>query len=112
MPDEQQPPFEAPWQARAFALTVHLHEQGHFSWGEWSAALAQERRRSAEQGIADAPEQYYRDWLRALERLLVELGAAGEAECSRFRAAWVAAYKATPHGQPVRLEAGLSGAGH
>jgi nitrile hydratase accessory protein len=34
--------FAEPWQARAFALAVKLSEQGHFTWKEWAAALANE----------------------------------------------------------------------
>ena len=43
------PVFAEPWQAQAFALAVKLSEQGHFTWKEWAAALAEElkaRRRS------------------------------------------------------------------
>jgi len=34
------PVFAEPWQAQAFALAVKLSEQGHFTWTEWAAALA------------------------------------------------------------------------
>jgi hypothetical protein len=30
------PVFAEPWQAEAFALTVKLSEQGHFSWQGWA----------------------------------------------------------------------------
>ena len=42
--DEEGPVFSAPWQAQAFALAVKLSEQGHFTWKEWAAALADELR--------------------------------------------------------------------
>ncbi len=35
------PVFDQPWQAQIFALVVRLHEQGLFSWSEWSATLGQ-----------------------------------------------------------------------
>ena len=35
------PVFAEPWEAQAFALAVRLSEQGHFTWKEWAAALAQ-----------------------------------------------------------------------
>ena len=38
--DGDEPVFAAPWQAQAFALAVKLSEQGHFSWKEWAATLA------------------------------------------------------------------------
>ena len=28
----EEPIFEEPWMARAFALTVELHQQGVFTW--------------------------------------------------------------------------------
>jgi hypothetical protein len=40
--DEGEPVFAEPWQAQAFALAVKLSEQGHFTWKEWAAALANE----------------------------------------------------------------------
>jgi hypothetical protein len=42
--DEGGPVFAEPWQAQAFALAVKLSEQGHFTWKEWAAALAEELR--------------------------------------------------------------------
>lgn len=109
---DHQPPFEAPWQAQAFALAVHLNQRGLFTWGEWADALGAERRRSAETGVADEPQQYYLDWLHALERLLTERGEAAADELRTFREAWVAAYEATPHGHPVRLEKGFEALSH
>ena len=32
--------FAEPWEARAFAITVSLHERGLYSWAEWADALA------------------------------------------------------------------------
>ena len=32
-------PFHEPWHAQIFALTVHLNEQGHFDWKDWSKVL-------------------------------------------------------------------------
>ena len=106
--DQNAPTFEAPWQAQAFALTVHLQERGLFTWTEWSEALGAERRRSAEAHIADDTEQYYHDWLRALEGLLTSCGRVTEDELALFRQAWIAAYDSTPHGQPVHLDKGFA----
>jgi nitrile hydratase accessory protein len=64
---EGAPVFTAPWQAKAFALTVHLHDRGAFGWGEWAAALGREVKDQA-----PGAEGYYAAWLRALERLLAE----------------------------------------
>ena len=37
-----QPVFNEPWEARAFAITLTLQQRGLFTWPEWSAALARE----------------------------------------------------------------------
>lgn len=92
-------PFDAPWQAQAFAMTVALHEQGVFTWPEWTAALSE-----ALSGGGSEDAGYYTCWLAALERLLDQkLGTTG-AERDTLAGAWRRAAAATPHGQPIRLE--------
>ncbi len=91
-----QSPFEEPWQAQAFALTLELHQRGAFSWSEWAAALAD--------AIAAAPDApYYESWLAALEGLARAKNLTDGAELSRRKYAWEAAYLTTPHGKPVEL---------
>ena len=46
--DAEGPVFAEPWQAQAFALAVKLSEQGHFTWKEWAAALADELKAAAD----------------------------------------------------------------
>jgi nitrile hydratase accessory protein len=68
LPQTPPPPeaaFAAPWQARAFALTLAAHEAGLFTWPEWSAALGR-----ALEGAAPDGSDYYLRWLVALEGLL------------------------------------------
>ena len=65
-PDGIEPVFAAPWEARAFALTVKLHERGVFSWSQWSEYLAKSIDSAAENGGSS----YYESWLQALETLL------------------------------------------
>ena len=33
-------PFDEPWHAVAFAITVHLHDRGLFTWPDWADALS------------------------------------------------------------------------
>ncbi len=106
--DRAGPVFLEPWHAQAFAMTVALHERGHFTWAEWAEALGLELARSA---ADDEPENaYYEAWLAALEALLAGKGLVGEAERRARRDAWEAAAHATPHGHPIKLEAGLRSA--
>lgn len=100
----EKPPFTAPWQAQAFALAVHLNESGLFAWSEWGEVFGAQRRRSAEAGIADLPDQYYQDWVAALEQLLIRKGNASSEALQTLKQAWTEAYERTPHGDPVRLD--------
>ena len=101
--DEGGPVFAEPWQAQAFALAVKLSEQGYFTWKEWATALADELEAAARRGEPDDGSRYYEHWLAALERLVAAKGLADPGALSRRKDAWAAAYRNTPHGQPVEL---------
>ena len=107
--DGREPHFFAPWQARAFALTTALHAAGRFTWTEWAAAL------SARIGAADLPgsatseahaDQYFRDWLAALQDLLEAKGLAEADLVAEMTATWQRAARNTPHGTPIFYAAG------
>lgn len=97
------PPFAAPWHAELFALTVALNEAGHFGWPDWTGRFAATLARRGAGRPLDGGDDYFLAWLETLEAMLAEAGVAGAAEVEAARAAWEAAYLATPHGQPVRL---------
>ena len=99
-------PFAEPWHAAAFAMTVHLHEQGQFTWPDWAAALGRALASDTKAGRLDGSDDYYRAWLTALQDLLAANGVAAAPEIETVMKAWEAAYLATPHGEPVTLEAG------
>src|SRR3982751_466619 len=101
--DEGGPAFAEPWQAQAFALTVRLSEQGHFTWHEWAATLADELRAAADAGEPDDGSRYYEHWLAALERLVTTKGLADPAALVSTKEAWTEAYLRTPHGRAVEL---------
>jgi len=101
--DQGGPVFAEPWQAQAFALAVTLSEQGHFTWKEWAAALAKELQAAARRGEPDDGSRYYEHWLAALEALVAAKGLADPTALSTRKEAWAAAYRNTPHGQPVEL---------
>ncbi len=100
---DEGPLFDAPWQAGALALADALVAKGLFSATTWSQALGAALRRAEAEGAPDGKETYYAAVLAALERLLGEAGAVSAASLTRRRDAWEAAYRATPHGQPVEL---------
>jgi nitrile hydratase accessory protein len=106
--DQGGPVFAEPWQAQAFALAMRLSEQGHFTWTEWAAALAEELKAAADRGEPDDGTRYYEHWLAALERLAVEKGLTDRKAMDERKEAWAEAYLHTPHGKPVELNAGRS----
>ncbi len=103
--NEDGPVFAEPWQAQAFAMAVKLSEQGHFTWKEWAAALADELQAAADRGQPDDGSRYYEYWLAALERLVKAKGLATADALDERKEAWANAYRHTPHGKPVELSA-------
>jgi nitrile hydratase accessory protein len=101
--DEGGPTFAEPWQAQAFGLAVRLSAEGHFTWTEWAAALADELRAAAERGEPDDGSRYYERWLGALERLVTSKGLTDGSALATRKEAWADAYRHTPHGKPVLL---------
>ena len=101
--DGRGPVFKEPWEAKAFAMVLRLHEHGLFTWTEWADALSHEIRAAQSAGDADLGDTYYQHWLRALETMVARKGAASGDELIRYRRAWAEAAERTPHGQAVEL---------
>lgn len=102
--DEQGPVFKEPWEAKAFAMVLRLHERGLFTWPEWAGALSQEIRAAQASGAADLGDSYYQHWLRALESMVARKGATSRDELARYQHAWAEAAERTPHGSPIELQ--------
>ena len=94
------PVFPEPWAAEAFAMTVHLHERGVFTWPEWAAALSGQVHQP---GRADDGSDYFDCWVAALCDLLAEKQVADEATILGLQQSWQRAAEATPHGMPIEL---------
>ncbi len=91
-------PFDEPWQAQLFALTVALNEAGHFTWKDWSSVFGPE--------VQDADAgTYWHIWSAALVILLDKRGLAAAADIEALTEAWQEAAAATPHGTPSALPA-------
>jgi nitrile hydratase accessory protein len=97
--------FAEPWEAHAFALAVKLSEAGLFTWSEWSAALAEELAAASRRGEPDDGSRYYHHWLVTLERLVAAKNIVAATSLCARKEAWTEAYRRTPHGSPVTLEA-------
>lgn len=68
--------FHDEWERRAFAMAVHLCEQGHYPWETFRDRLIAEIQGSGES--ADTPDPgapgYYEHWLASLEKVLLDCG--------------------------------------
>lgn len=102
--DDDGPVFREPWEARAFAVALALHQRGVFTWPEWAAALADQIKRAQAAGDADSGDTYYRHWLATLETLVSTKGVAPTEMLHQYRDAWDHAADRTPHGSPIELK--------
>ena len=101
--DDRGPLFREPWEAQAFAMVRALRDRGVFSAQEWAQALGEEITRAQRSGDPDRGDTYYRHWLAALERLVVQKGIAGPDTLTSYVRAWDRAADRTPHGSPIEL---------
>lgn len=107
--DDEGPVFAEPWQAQAFAMTLELHEAGHFTWPEWAEYLGREIAAAGRRGDPDLGDTYYLHWLAALEKIVADKGMTSSNELAARKQAWDEAARATPHGQPIVLGDDASG---
>ena len=73
--DTGDPVFDAPWEARAFAIAVRLSESGVCTWDEFRQHLIAEIGKGDKvraHGWVEDGDGYYTYFLRALENLLRE----------------------------------------
>lgn len=63
--------FREPWEVRTLGIVVQMHEEGHFAWSDFQAALVEV---IGEWEAMPADEQptwsYYACWQQAVERLI------------------------------------------
>lgn len=80
--------FETPWQARAFSLVVTMYRQGMFEWNEFQSRLIEEVQ-DHDHDDETLESVYYRQWMAAFQKLLVDKGICApeeiEQRASEFR---------------------------
>jgi nitrile hydratase accessory protein len=86
--DDDGPVFKAPWEAKAFGLTLSLHESGCFTWPEWVDCLSAEIAAAGKRGDPDLGDTYYQHWLAALEAIIAKKGLASHVELTERKADW------------------------
>jgi nitrile hydratase alpha subunit/nitrile hydratase accessory protein len=104
---DKEPTFHAPWQARAFAVSVALTDE-LYPWEAFQSNLVDAIDRDVGTST-ETEERYYEQWLEALERLFVERGhvtpsdlvsRAGEFESGdRTAEEWVEGHHGHEHGE-------------
>ncbi|MGB5707050.1 MAG: nitrile hydratase accessory protein [Arenicellales bacterium] len=70
--EDGEPVFDAPWQARTFAMAVKLCESGLFSWKEWSDRLSENIALFEQRSTVTNSEDYYSLWQQTLEQFIEE----------------------------------------
>lgn len=70
--EAHEPVFQAPWEARAFAIVNHLATSEHYSWSEWTDYLVHEI--SVTEQTSPGSKTYYEQWVDACEKLLMAKG--------------------------------------
>ncbi|WP_425040350.1 nitrile hydratase accessory protein [Primorskyibacter sp. S187A] len=98
------PPFEEPWHAEVFAVTVALQEAGHFSWPDWVDVFGAQLKTDGATRALDGGSDYFTAWVRALEHMLISRKLATQGQLQEMKANWESAYLSTPHGAPVHPE--------
>ena len=101
--DETYRPFEQPWHAEVFAVTVHLIETKLFSRVEWTQTLGQHISAANTMCVINGTDDYYQVWLRTLIALLSVKEVTDLETLASMQNRWAKAYRNTPHGEPVNL---------
>ena len=76
-PQVNEPVFHAPWEKRAFAITVACG-----FGGEWNTDMARHARESLNPALY-LRSTYYEKWLLGLEKLLIERGILSKQEIAQ-----------------------------
>lgn len=110
--DEGGPVFNAPWEAKAFAMTLGLHKRGVFEWSDWCDTLAAEISLAQAAGDPDLGDTYYQHWLSALEKMITKKDVTDEARLLAVKEDWRAADEHRGFGEAPILVPGASQANH
>jgi len=93
---DNEPVFNEPWEAQAFAMAIDLHQKGAFTWTEWASALSTEINGTEQRS-------YYQHWLCALESLVTIKQLASTEALQARKIQWHEAAARTPHGDAIEI---------
>lgn len=83
-------------------MATAMIREGHFDQTAWAATLGNALSEAETEGAPDTEDTYFKAALHALETLSEAAGIPG-AERTKRKSDWEAAYRRTPHGEPVLL---------
>ena len=95
--------FDEPWQAQAFSVLVALQTTGRFEWKQWVEVFSSTIKQAPALPGESPHQTYYRQWVSALEEMVIRLSLMQVGEIAGRTEEWRRAYLNTPHGQPVQL---------
>ena len=101
--EEIHKPFDGPWHAEVFAVTVHLSDQNLFSWAEWTDAIGEKISTVKLRRSIDGSDDYYNLWLQALIELISNKGITDAEAILDVQNRWADAFRNTPHGKPIKI---------
>ena len=101
--EEIHKPFDEPWHAEVFAVTVHLSDQNLFSWAEWTDAIGEKISTVKLRRSIDGSDDYYNLWLQALIELISNKGITDAEAILDVQNRWADAFRNTPHGKPIKI---------
>jgi nitrile hydratase accessory protein len=99
--ESEVPGFGEPWHAQAFGTSLALSRAGLFAWAEWVEIFSKEIRTNPQRAGEDSESAYYRQWLAALETILVKHATLTSEEIAEVAEHWRRSYLKTPHGKPI-----------
>lgn len=95
--------FDEPWHAQAFSVLVALHRTGRFEWKHWAEVFSNIIKQAPALPGESPNQTYYRQWVSALEEMVIRLDLMEVTEITGREQEWRQAYLNTPHGQAVQL---------
>lgn len=98
--DGDEPVFNEPWEARAFAMAVTLNEAGQFTWSEWAEVFGAQIAENTSNGDELS---YYQVWMNSLEAIMLKNQIVANDDINKRKQEWEAACMRTPHGEPIEL---------
>lgn len=101
---QDEPAFDAPWQAEVLAIADTLIETGVITQADWARALGAALVKVQVIEEQDDKAAYYSAALQALEQVIADPCGISQAGLDAQKQDWIDAYAATPHGMPVVLK--------